>query len=41
MDAFGFTQKDTVIGGISQILKTRENSDGAKVYGLNFEGKIA
>ena len=41
VDAFGFTQKDTVIGGISQILKTRENSDGAKVYGLNFEGKIA
>ena len=41
VDAFSFNQKDTVVKGMKQILKIRKNSEGAKVYGLNFEGKIA
>lgn len=40
-DAFSSRQMAVEEGGRSYIKKVRENSDGAKVYGGNFEGKVA
>lgn len=40
-DAFRSRQTDVEEGGKTYIKKIRENSAGAKVYGGNFEGKVA
>lgn len=40
-DAFSLEQKKEIIGGKEWTIKTRTNSDGAKVFGANLEGRLA
>lgn len=40
-DAFSSVQSKRDINGTEHIVKTRTNSDGAKVYGTNLEGRLS
>lgn len=40
-DAFTATQSERTINGQTYLIKTRTNSDGAKVAGANFEGRLS
>lgn len=40
-DAFTATQSERTIDGQTYLIKTRTNSDGAKVWGGNFEGRLS
>lgn len=40
-DAFSTVQSERTINGRTYLIKTRSNSDGARVYGANLEGRLA
>lgn len=40
-DAFSTLQSEREVDGRTTLIKTRSNSDGAKVFGANFEGRLS